>query len=154
MLVPFPKEKKMVGCRWLFSIKHKVDGSIKSYKVRPITKGYTQTYGIDYQETFSPVAKLNIVRVLLFLAVNLDCPLHQFDVRNAFLHGDLGGEVYMDIPPGFTTSLRTKVMCRLQKTLYGLKQSLRSWFGRFSLAMRNHGFKQSNLDHTLFLKHR
>ena len=113
MLVPLPKEKKTVGCRWVFSIKHKTDGSIERYKTRLVAKGYTQTYGIDYQETFSLVAKLNIVRVLSSLAVNLDWPLHQFDVKKAFLHGDLEEELCMDIPSGFTTLLRTKVMCKL-----------------------------------------
>lgn len=93
------------------------------------------TYGVDYQETFLPVAKLNTVRVLLSLAANLDWPLHQFDVKNAFLHGDLEEEVYMDTPPGYTASSK-EVVCKLQRALYGLKQSPRAWFGRFSLAMK------------------
>jgi len=118
-----------------------------------VAKGYTQTYGIDYQETFSPVAKLNTVRVLLSVAANLDWPLHQFDVKNAFLHGDLKEEVYMDIPLGYMSS-STGIVCRLQRALYGLKQSPRAWFGRFSIAMRKYGFQQSNSDHTLFLKRR
>ena len=152
-LVPLPERKKTVGCRWVFSIKHKTDGSVEKYKARHVAKGYTQTYGVDYQETFSHVAKLNIVRVLISLAANLEWPLHQFDVKNAFLHGDLEEEVYMDIPPGFVSSTQGKEVCKLQKALYRLKQSPRAWFGRFSLAMRKHGFKQSNSDHTLFLKH-
>ncbi|BBG93508.1 ABC-2 type transporter family protein, partial [Prunus dulcis] len=123
------------------------------YKARLVAKGYTQTYGIDYEETFAPVAKLNTVRVLLSLAANLDWPLHQFDVKNAFLHGELTEEVYMDIPPGYNTT-QTGTVCRLRKALYGLKQSPRAWFGRFTMAMKNNGFKQCNSDHTLFLKHR
>lgn len=91
--------------------------------------------------------------MLLSLAANLNWPLHQFDVKNVFLHGDLKEEVYMDIPPIFTTSLPGTI-CMLQKALYGLKQSPRAWFGRFSLAMKSRDFKQSNTDHTLFLKHR
>jgi hypothetical protein len=152
-LVPLPAGKKTVGCKWVFSIKHKADGSIERYKARLVAKGYTQTYGIDYHETFSPVAKLNTVRVLLSVAANLDWPLHQFDVKNAFLHGDLKEEVYMDIPPGYMSS-STGIVCRLQRALYGLKQSPRAWFGRFSMAMRKYGFQQSNSDHTLFLKRR
>jgi hypothetical protein len=152
-LVHLPKGKKTVGCRWVFSIKHKADGSIDRYKARLVAKGYTQTYGIDYQETFSPVAKLNTIRVLMSLAANLDWPLHQFDVKNAFLHGDLEEEVYMDIPPGYTANSKSEVVCKLQRALYGLKQSPRAWFGRFSLAMKKYGYIQSNSDHTLFLKH-
>uniref|UniRef100_A0A2N9IGY8 Integrase catalytic domain-containing protein n=1 Tax=Fagus sylvatica TaxID=28930 RepID=A0A2N9IGY8_FAGSY len=153
-LVVLPEGKKTVGCKWIFSIKYKADGSIDRCKARLVAKGYTQTYGIDYHETFSPVAKLNTVRVLLSLAANLDWPLHQLDVKNAFLHGDLEEEVYMDIPPGYTASSKAKIACKLQRALYGLKQSPRAWFGRFSSAMRKYGFQQSNSDHTLFLKHR
>jgi hypothetical protein len=153
-LVQLPQGKKTVGCRWVFSVKHKADGSIERYKARLVAKGYTQTYGVDYQETFSPVAKLNTVRILLSLAANLDWPLHQLDVKNAFLHGDLEEEVYMDIPSGYTASSKNEVVCKLQRALYGLKQSPRAWFGRFSQAMKKYGFYQSNSDHTLFLKHR
>ena len=104
-----------MGCKWVFSIEHKAYGSIERYKARLMGKGYTQTHSIDYQEIFSPVAKLNTVRVLLSLAANLDWPLHQFDVKNAFLHGDLEEEVYMDIPSGFETSSKTRGVCKLKK---------------------------------------
>lgn len=153
-LVSLPQGKKIVGCRWVFSVKHKADGSIERYKVRLVAKGSTQTYGVDYQETFSPVAKLNTDRVLLSLAANLDWPLHQLDVTNAFLHGDREEEVYMETPPGYTTSSQIEVVCKLQRALYELKQLPRAWFGRFSQAMKKYGFCQSNSDHTLFLKHR
>ena len=153
VLVPLPKGKKTVGCRWVFSVKHKANGSVERYKARLVAKGYTQTYGVDYQETFSLIEKLNTVRVLISLATNLDWLLHQFDVKNSFLHGDLEEEVYLDIPPSFVSSTQEKIVCKLQKALYGLKQSPRAWFGRFRLVMRKHGFKQSNSDHTLFLKH-
>jgi hypothetical protein len=103
-------------------------------------KGYTQTYGIDYQETFAPVAKINTIQVLLSLAANLEWPLQQFDVKNAILHGDLEEEVYMDFPPGFSTSSESGKVCRLRKSLYGLKQSPRAWFGRFIHSMRKYGY--------------
>ena len=153
-LVPLPNGKKTVGCRWVFTVKHKADGTIERYKARLVAKGYTQSYGVDYRETFAPVAKLNTVRVLLSLAANQDWPLLQFDVKNAFLHGDLTEEVYMDPPPGVQKYSDIAMVCKLRKALYGLKQSPRAWFGRFTKSMRNFGYKQSNSDHTLFLKHK
>jgi len=103
-LIPQPEGKKIIGCKWVFSIKYKADGSIDRYKTRLVAKGFTQTYDIDYVETFFPIAKLNTIRVLLSLVANLDWPLLQLDVKNVFLHGDLEEKVYMDIPPGFISS--------------------------------------------------
>ena len=117
-----------------------------------MAKGFTQTCGIDYQETFAPVTKMNTIRVLLSLAVNLDWNLHQFDVKNAFLNGDLEEEVYMEIPPGLKQLSGGKQVCRLLKSLYGLKQSPRAWFDRFTKAVKEQGYLQGQLDHTLFIK--
>ena len=134
-------------------MKHKADGTIERFKARLVAKGYTQTYGIDYTYTFSPVAKINTVRVLLSLAANLDWPLQQFDMKNAFLRGELSEEVYMDFPPGcMIPEVHCRKVCKLKKSLYGIKQSSRAWFGRFTKSMRSYGYHQSNSDHTLFLK--
>ncbi|MGV7988856.1 reverse transcriptase domain-containing protein, partial [Mycobacterium kansasii] len=114
-------------------------------------KGYTQTHGVDYFETFSPVAKLNSIRVVLSLAVNLSWPLFQLDVKNAFLHGDLTEEVYMHQPPGFVASHNPALVCRLKKALYGLKQSPRAWFEKFSEALLEFGFVHSHANHSLFI---
>ena len=142
-LVNLPTGQKLVGCIWVFTLKYKADGSLERYKARLVAKGYTQTYGVDYQETFAPVAKMNTVRILLSLAANYGWNLQQFDVKNAFLHGDLEEEIYREIPPGFGTNQAMNKVCKLRKALYGLKQSPRAWFGRFSKAAINMGYRRS-----------
>lgn len=96
-------------------------GSLERYKVRFVAKGYTQTYRVDYQETFTPIAKMNMGRILLSLPFNYDWDLQHFDVKNVFLHGDLQKEIYMEIPHGFENNLTTEQVCKLKTTLYGLK---------------------------------
>lgn len=107
-------------------MKQNPKGEVDRYKARLVAKGYSQTYGIDYDETFAPSAKMGTVRTLISCAVNFGWPLHQMDVKNAFLHGDLHEEVYMEIPPGFANSQTVGKVCRLKKSLYGLKQSPRA----------------------------
>ena len=152
-IVDLPPGKKPVGCRWIFCIKFNSDGSFARNKARLVAKGYSQTYEVDYEETFAPVAKLNTVRVLLSLAVNLDWPLFQLDVKNAFLNRDLTEEVYMTLPPGFDSDSSRGKVCRLRKSIYGLKQSPRAWFGKFTTVVVGHGFSQAQSDHTLFFRH-
>jgi hypothetical protein len=88
-LVPLPKGKRAVGCKWVFTMKQNSKGEVDRYKARLVVKGYSQTYGIDYDETFAPVAKMGTVRTLISCAVNFGWPLYQMDVKNTFLHGDL-----------------------------------------------------------------
>jgi hypothetical protein len=151
-VVELPKGKEPVGCKWVYTIKQNPDGKVDRYKARLVAKGYTQTYGVDYEQTFAPVAKINTIRTLISCAVNLDWHLHQLDVKNAFLHGDLHEEVYMHIPPGFATAKTEGKVLKLHRSLYGLKQSPRAWFDRFRKAVLKLSYKQSNADHTLFYK--
>lgn len=152
-LTSLPEGKKCVGSKWVFTIKYHADGSVERYKARLVARGFTQTYGLDYEETFAPVAKLNTVRVLLSLAANLDWPLRQFDVKNAFLNGELEEEVYMEAPPGFDELNKDGRVCKLKKSIYGLKQSPRAWFERFTRTVKQHGYTQAHSDHTMFYKH-
>ncbi|XP_073016671.1 uncharacterized protein [Primulina eburnea] len=151
VLEELPVGKSTVGCKWVFTPKFNAERILERYKARLVAKGFTQTYGIDYSETFAPVAMMNTVQVLLSIAVNLDWPLQQLDVKNAFLNGMLEEEVFMDPPPGFEGTCGKKV-CRLKKALYGLKQSPRAWFGRFTQFVLKQGYVQGQSDHTMFTK--
>ena len=131
-------------------VKLRTYGSIDRYRARLVAKGYTQRYGIYYQDTFTPVAKTNTIRIIISITSNRDWPLKQFDIKNAFLNGDLEEEVYMELPPGVKrSSMHRNEVYKLKKSLYGLKQLPRAWFGRFSATMKAVGYKQSNSDHTL-----
>ena len=98
-----------MDCKCVFTIKHKADGTIERYKAQLVAKGYTQSYGVDYQQTFALVVKLNIVRILLSLTANQDWSLLQFDVQNVLLNGEISEENYMDSPPSMTDSIGMKV---------------------------------------------
>jgi len=120
-LVALPEDKKTIGCKWVYKVKHNVDGFMSRYKARLVAKGYAQTYGIDYEETYSRVAKMTTVRAIIAMAAAKGWSLHQMDVKNVFLHGYLHEEMYMEQPPGYVDQTHPNLVCRLKKVLYGLK---------------------------------
>lgn len=122
VVTDLPKGKKAIGSKWVYKIKYNSDSTVERYKARLVILGNNQVEGLDYKETFAPVAKMVTVRTVLSVAAAKKWEMHQMDVHNAFLHGDLAEEVYMKMPPGFRTSQSTKV-CHLQKSLYGLRQA-------------------------------
>jgi hypothetical protein len=122
-LVPRPAHANIVTGKWIFKYKFHADGSLDRYKARWVLRGFTQRPGVDYDETFSPVVKPTTVRTVLTLAHSRDWPIHQLDVKNAFLHGTLSETVYCSQPVGFTDSALPDHVCRLNKSLYGLKQA-------------------------------
>ena len=136
----------------MFIVKVNLDGSIVRLKARFVTKGYAHTYGVDYSDTFSPIAKMTYVRLFISLATTYNWDLHQLDMKNVFLHGDLQEEVYMEQPPGFVAQGEIGRVCRLRKSLYGLKQSPRAWFSKFSQAVEKFGMQKSKSDPSVFYK--
>ncbi|GAB2281423.1 Belongs to the helicase [Dionaea muscipula] len=152
-LVPLPPGKRAISCKWIYIAKVNHDDSVARLKVRLVVKGYVQVYGVDYTETFSPVAKMASVRLLISLAASSQWLLHYIDVKNTFLHGDLQEEVYMKQPPEIIAERESGYVCRLKKSLNGLKQSLGAWFGRFSFVISDFGLRRSAKDHSVFFRH-
>lgn len=122
-LVPFNPKMNVVGNKWVYRIKRNTNGTINRYKARLVTKGFHQQPSIDFFETFSPMMKPTTIRLFLTIALNYKWAIRQLDVESAFLHGDLFGEVYMALPQGYKDPLFPNHVCRMHKSIYGLKQA-------------------------------
>ena len=145
-----PPGKSRGGSKWIYKIKTRSDGSIVRYKARLVAKGFTQEYGIDYEKTFAPVARISSVRALLTAAAASKWDIFQMDVKNAFLNGNLSEEFYMQPLPGL--SVESNKVCHLRRALYGLKQAPRAWFVKFSSSISRLGYIASHYDSALFLR--
>ncbi|GJV60335.1 retrotransposon protein, putative, ty1-copia subclass [Tanacetum coccineum] len=151
-LVELPPNGKTVGSKWLFKKKTDMDGVVHTYKARLVAKGYTQTSGIDYEETFSPVADIRAIRILIAIAAFYDYEIWQMDVKTAFLNGYLSKEVYMEQPEGFVNPKYPNRVCKLKHSIYGLKQASRQWNKRFDDEIKKFGFTQNRDEPCVYLK--
>ncbi|KAJ3705686.1 hypothetical protein LUZ61_009391 [Rhynchospora tenuis] len=151
VLVDPPLQANIIGCKWLYKLKRKADGTVERYKARLVAKGYTQEEGLDYFETFSPVVKPTTIRTVLTIALANNWHVHQLDVNNAFLHGDLEETIYMQQPSGFVDSLNPDKVCLLKKALYGLKQAPRAWFHKLRDFLQSQKFQCSQSGNSVFV---
>jgi hypothetical protein len=150
-LVELPNERKAIGCRWVFKKKIGAGGEIERYKARLVAQGCSQKYGLDYDETFCPVIRFESVRTVIAIAAQNSLQLHQMDFTSAFLNGDLKDEIYMKQPDGFVESGKEQLVCKLKRSLYGLKQSPRCWNSSLDNQLRLMKFRQSHNDPCIYV---
>ncbi len=152
ILVDLPPGSKPIGCKWIFKKKMKVDGTIDKFKARLVAKGFTQRQGIDYFDTYAPVARIATIRLLISLTSIYNLVVHQMDVKTAFLNGELEEEVYMEQPEGFVVPGQEHKVCKLVKSLYGLKQAPKQWHQKFDKVVLANGYKINESDKCIYSK--
>ncbi|KAK9074591.1 hypothetical protein SSX86_007189 [Deinandra increscens subsp. villosa] len=151
-LVELPKGVKPIGCKWVYKTKLDPNGNIERHKARLVAKGYNRKEGIDYQETFSPVSRKDSLRIVMASVAHFDLELHQMDVKTAFLNGDLHEDVFMTQPEGFKSEGQEHLVCKLKKSIYGLKQASRQWYLKFDEVMKRNDFIKNQVDQCTYLK--
>lgn len=149
-LTNLPKDQKAIGLKWVFKVKRDPDGSIVKYKARLVAKGYAQVEGVDYEEVFAPVARMETLKVLLALAAHGNWQIHHMDVKSAFLNGVLLEEVYVKQPPGFVKKENAGKVLKLNKALYGLKQAPRAWNAKLNHELLRLGFVRSKVEYAVY----
>ncbi|KAF0933208.1 hypothetical protein E2562_016153 [Oryza meyeriana var. granulata] len=151
-LVPLLPGHRPIGLKWVYKVKKNAAGEVIKHKARLVAKGYVQQPGMDFDEVFGPVARIESVRLLLALAAQEGWPVHHMDIKSAFLNGDLIEEVYVRQPPGFTTvGHEDKVLC-LDKALYGLRQAPRAWNAKLNETLVVLGLSHSASEHTVYAR--
>lgn len=151
-LTDLPKGQKKIGVKWVYKTKLKENGKVDKYKARLVAKGYKQEFGVDYKEVFVPVARHDIIRLVIGLAAQNSWPIFQLDVKSAFLHGDLQEQIFIDQPPGYVKLGSENKVYKLKKALYGLKQAPRAWYSCIKAYFLKEGFRKCPHEHTLFIK--
>jgi len=150
-LVPRPKDKNIIGTKWVFKNKMNEDGQIIRNNARLVCKGYSQIEGIDFEETFAPIARVEAIRMFLAFSCSKLFKIYQMDVKSTFLNGELK-EVYMEQPKGFNLVEGKDFVCKLKKALYGLKQAPRAWYARLDHYLQQQGFKKGVVGSNLYIK--
>lgn len=151
-LVNLPQGKEVIGVKWVYKTKLNANGDVQKHKARLVAKGYSQQPGIDYNETFAPVARMDTVRTILAIAAQNKWAVYQMDVKSAFLNGILEEEVYVEQPPGYETLGHENKVYKLKKALYGLKQAPRAWYSRIDSYLLQNGFNRCSSEPTLYTK--
>ena len=151
-LVELPKGRKAIGCKWIFKTKIDGDGNIERYKARLVAQGYSQKFGVDYDQTFSPVVSFESIRSIAAIAAKNGLKLHQMDVKTAFLNGELSEEIFLKQPEGFIVKGFENHVCKLKRSIYGLKQSARCWNVELDRKLKDMGFKQCKSDPCIYIK--
>ena len=151
-LVELPQGEKAIGYKWVYKMKRDSLGNIERYKVRLVAKGFTQKEGIDCKETFSPVSKKDSLRIILALVAHFDLELQQMDVKTTFLNSDIEEEVYMEQLEGFFSKEGKHLVCKLKKSIYGLKQASRHWYYKFHGKITSFGFVENPMDQCIYQK--
>ncbi|RVW22370.1 Retrovirus-related Pol polyprotein from transposon TNT 1-94 [Vitis vinifera] len=151
-LVPLPVGTKPIGCKWIFKTKRDSNGNVERYKARLVAKGFTQKEGIDFKETFSPVSTKDSFRIIMALVAHYDLELHQMDVKTAFLNGDIDETIYMVQPENFVSEDSKNMVCKLTKSIYGLKQASRQWYFKFHQIIVSYGFEANLMDECVYHK--
>ncbi|KAI4297629.1 hypothetical protein L6164_037513 [Bauhinia variegata] len=152
-LVSRPHDRNVIGLKWVFRTKFNPDGSINKHKARLVVKGYSQIFGIDYSDTFAPVARHDTIRLLLTIVAQKGWQVFHMDVKSAFLNGFLQEEIYVEQPEGFVIKGQEDKVYLLKKALYGLKQAPRVWYNRINDNLLHLGFHKSLSEATLYVKH-
>ncbi|KAG8492388.1 hypothetical protein CXB51_009733 [Gossypium anomalum] len=151
-LVEKPTNRKIIGVKWVYKAKQNADGSLNKLKARLVVKGFSQKYGLDYFETYAPVARLDTIRLIVGLAAHMQWNVYQLDVKSAFLNGILEEEIYVEQPEGFEVPGKEEMVYRLRKALYGLKQAPRAWYARIDSYLLSLKFERSVSEPTLYVK--
>ena len=149
-VVPRPKNKSVVGSRWIYKVKHAADGNIDKYKAKFVAEGFSQVEGVDYEERFTPVARYSSIRTILALVAQMGWKIHQMYVKNAFLNGVVEEEIYIEQPEGFETYDGKTHVCILRRSLYCIKQFPQAWYTQIDTYLSGLGFTKNEANANIY----